>query len=160
MGYSIKEIIDIAVGFEEAGHDFYTRCIEKFKDENIREIFSFMAKEELNHKKTFKSMSKSNESSAGIFTDEYFLYIKAIGGGRVFGKEDIGQIADSINTPAEAVQKAFMDEKNSILFYSELKKMYREGSEEIKLLDEILEEERKHVITLVDIMEKMQLKSQ
>ena len=38
MGYSIKEIIDIAIGIEEAGHEFYRKCSEKFNDDKMKEL--------------------------------------------------------------------------------------------------------------------------
>ncbi|MCP4134231.1 MAG: ferritin family protein [bacterium] len=169
MSYSIKEIIDIAIGLEDAGIQFYTKCAKKFEDiggkdgegedKNIKMIFTFLAKEEIVHKQMFESMLEKYDTADGEFTEEYFLYMKSIGGSRVFADKNrnIDQILDSINTPAEAVKKAFMDEKEAILFYTEVKGLYTDNSEAQGILDKIIEEERKHVLTLSELMEMINL---
>ena len=157
MTYSITEIIDIAIGLEEAGYTFYIQCSQKFKDEYINNIFSFLAEEELNHKKTFESFPLPNLNKDGIFTDEYYLYLKSLTNNKIFGdpnnKNDIG----IISKPVDAIKKAFHDEKESILFYSELKELFQGDSETLSLLQSIIEEERKHILTLQELIETIKL---
>lgn len=153
MSYSIKEIIDIAIGTEEAGYEFYTKCSEKFDKDNIKETFVFLAKEELGHIKGFNSMKKNEENESGIFNDDYFQYLKAIGGGSIFSVKKIDDVMKSIKTPEDAINKAFNDEKAAILFYSEIKTLYKEDSEKAILLEKIINEERKHVRKLIELME-------
>jgi len=160
MKYTIKEIIDIAVGIEETGCDIYTRCAVLFKDTAIRDVFDFLAREELEHKKLFQSLIGAGEPE-GLFTEEYFAYLKAIGSGRIFEKQvmDIDRIIAGIAGPTDAVKHAFLTEKESILFYDEMKRLYEKDRNTTSLLDRIIEEERKHVAILLDLLEKTRLSS-
>jgi len=157
MEYSIKEIIDIAVGLEVSGYEFYIKCSEKFKEPELSSLFTILAGEELIHKETFIEMGKTADNSKGIYNEEYFRYLKAIGGGKVFGEKNIkiDDIVDSIHTPADAITKAFHDEKESILFYSEIKVLYNKNPEISELLDNIIEEERTHIIKLSELLESL-----
>jgi len=149
--YSINEILDIAVELEEAGYEFYAKCIDKFDDRVIKDLFTFLADEELVHKKLFLSMKSENESGSGVFTEEYFLYMKSIGGGKIFSDENDRNFLQ-IETVEDALKKAFHDEKESILLYSELKSNYSGDFEALALLDRIIAEERNHVMKLYDTM--------
>ncbi len=160
MPYSIKEIIDIAVGIEVAGYDFYTRCADKFRDPAISDVFNFLAREEQEHKKLFQSLGGADKPE-GLFPEEYFSYLKAIGGGRIFEKQDLtmDQIISGIAAPTDAVRHAFGTEKESILFYDEMKTLFVKDMQTTSLLDRIIGEERKHVATLLDLLEKIRLTS-
>ena len=152
--YSINEILDIAVELEEAGYDFYTRCIDKFDDPVFKDLFRFLADEEANHKEYFLSM-KSDDTAGGVFTEEYYLYMKSIGGGKIFSRET-EKAFDEITSIEEALKKAFHDEKESILLYSELKGHYDHDPAALELLDKIIAEERSHVMKLYDTMKYVQ----
>ncbi len=160
MKYSVKEILDIAIGIEETGYEFYTRCAVLFKDAGMRDVFDFLAREEQEHKKIFQSLIGSDEPD-GLFTEEYFAYLKAIGGARIFENKaaDIGRVVAGIADPVDAVKHAFGTEKESILFYDEMKRLFENDRKTAALLDRIIEEERKHVALLLDLLEKIRLSS-
>ncbi|MBN2160093.1 MAG: ferritin family protein [Spirochaetes bacterium] len=155
MEYTIKEIIDIAVGIEETGHDLYSAAAKKFKDHGISDVFDFLAGEELAHKKLFQTFMDRDDEK-GAFTEEYFAYLKAIGAPRVFegSRKDTDALLRGMATPMEVIQFAFSAEKESILLYTEMKELYREGGDTRSLLDKIISEEKKHVLTLLDLAEK------
>ncbi len=156
MSYTIKEIIDIAIGMENAGYTFYTKISEKFEDQKIKDLFSFLAKQELDHKKKFENLLSDIDSVEGDFNEEYYLYLKAIGGGKVYpGNTDFDEEISKITTPVEALQKGFSDEKEAILFYGEIKKIYKTNDEITKIIDAIIDEERKHALALWDLKEKL-----
>jgi rubrerythrin len=160
MPYTIKELIDIAIGIEKAGYEFYSGCVDKFKELSIRDIFDFLAREELEHERLFQSFHEKSDT-AGLYNEEYYAYLRAIGGGRIFDSqlESIETILSGITTPMDALKHAFSAEKDSILFYSELKELFTKDRDTTLLLDRIINEERKHVSTILDIIEKLKLTS-
>lgn len=159
MNYSLREIIDIAIGIEEAGNKYYTLCATRFADAGISDTFSYLAREELVHRDHFQSLRQGPDVSVGQLSEEYYSYLKIIGGHNIFEKRkrNIEEFLNDIGTPLEAVRIAFDVEKTSIVLYSEMKELYRNNSEIISLLDTILEEERKHVTTLYDLTKNLRL---
>lgn len=157
MAHTIKEIIDIAVGIEETGYEFYTSCAGQLKDPATSDAFEFLAKEELVHKDLFLSLRDNDQETSRPNAEEYYRYLRAIGGEGIFEKHklDINRISSDITAPMAAIKKAFILEKESILFYSEMKQLYGEDREPIELIDKIIAEERKHVAVLYDLSQKI-----
>ncbi len=160
MPYTIKEIIDIAIGIEQSGYEFYSGCVGKFKDPSVRDTFEFLAREELEHQRLFESFHGDTET-AGLYNEEYYAYLRAIGGGRIFDsqQESIPRLLAELSTPMDALKHAFSAEKDSILFYSELKELFTKDRDTTLMLDRIINEERKHVSTILEVLEKLRLTS-
>lgn len=156
--YSTKELIDIAIGIEETGFYFYSTFKNKLKDESFKKIFQFLADEELRHKDVFSGMLKELKDTQGLFTEEYYSYLKAIGTTRVFSnKDDIDKIAPSLHQPLDIIKIAMDAERDSIVWYSELKEIYRDDVKSKDILERLINEERKHVLTLLDLKEKLSM---
>jgi rubrerythrin len=161
MKFSTKEVIDIAVAIEESGYYFYSTCRTRFQDEAFRELFGFLAEEELRHKELFVNMLSSPVAVQGVFTDEYFQYLKAIADSRVFrNKADVDSIVKGLDSLGDAFRIALTAEKDSILWYTELQDMYQSIADTHSILGRLINEERKHVITLLDVQEKLGLAGQ
>ncbi len=156
--YSTKELIDIAIGIEETGFYFYSTFKNKLKDEAFKQIFQFLADEELRHKDIFAGMLKELKENDGLFTEEYYSYLKAIGSTRVFANKDhIDTIAPTLHQPLDIIKIAMEAERDSIIWYSELKEVYRNDNKAKDLLERLINEERKHVLTLLDLKEKLSM---
>lgn len=158
MAYSLREIIDIAIKLEEAGHDFYEECYRHFKDPVITDTFSFLAREELVHRNLFQSFQwRPDAVEEGIFNEEYHAYVRSIGGGIVFDRHapHIREIVRGIETPLDAIRHAFVAEKDSILLYDEIQRLYPEHHAASDMLGRIIAEEHRHVLTLYDLADKM-----
>lgn len=156
MRFSAKEIIDTAIEIEDLGYHFYKKFSAKFKDNKIKEIFTLLADQEMEHKLTFQNILSELKDARGVFTEEYYQYLKAITQhDRVFKSiKDIDKAVKDIDSPSTVLSLALEAEKNSILFYSEIKDLYSADKEPADVLKKIIEEERKHVLTIVDLKEK------
>jgi rubrerythrin len=159
MAYSLNEIIDIAIAIEETGYGFYMECSSGFKDPLIKDVFEFLAKEELTHKQTFQSFRDEDYGKEGVLNEEYYMYLKAIGGSKIFEErgKNVGKTISETTTPMDAIKEALVLEKESILFYTEMKELYRGGKKPTRLINAIIAEERKHVATLYDLSQKMKV---
>jgi len=156
--YSTKELIDIAMGIEETGYYFYSTLKSKFKDESFQQMFQFLADEELRHKDIFSNMLKGLNDTQGVFTEEYYTYLKAIGTTRVFSNSnDVDTIAPTLNQPLDIIKIAMDAERDSIVWYSELKEIYRNDTRSKDILERLINEERKHVLILLDLKEKLSM---
>ncbi|HOD16653.1 MAG TPA: ferritin family protein [Spirochaetota bacterium] len=158
MAYSIKEIIDIAIKLEDTGHDFYKECGRHFKEPAVIDVFSFLAREELVHRDLFQSFQwRPDAVDEGIFNDDYYAYLRAVGGGLVFDRHtsNIRDFVRAIETPLDAIKHAFIAEKESILLYKEMKRLYPKHHATADMLERIIAEERKHVLTLYDLADKL-----
>ncbi len=154
MKYSAKEIIDMAVELEKTGSYFYSKCSEKFeKDSELKGLFHFLADEELEHQKIFTSMLNDLKDSAGNFTDEYYEYLSALISGRIFRNiEAVAEFINEIEDVIDAFHAAIQAEKDSVLFYSEIKSMYEANAGAQIILDKLINAERSHLVKLNDML--------
>jgi rubrerythrin len=153
--YSLKEILDLAVQMEQAGYDFYTASGEKFAGEIYHETFTFLAEQEKSHKRKFEEMLKHINDIKSEHNEDYYRYMKSLGGDRIFKRTDLKETFKFVNTPQDALLKGMDDEKNSIFFYNEIKRAYSKDSKETDVLDEIIAEERSHIMKLALIHSKL-----
>jgi rubrerythrin len=158
MAYSLKEIVDIAVGLEDAGREFYEECGRFFKDAGMKDTFEFLAREEQVHKELFQAFQwREGSFDRGNFNDEYFAYLRAVGGGQVFDRHMVNMrdLVHGMTTPLDAIKRAFIAEKDSILLYAEMMRLYPGHHAAADMLERIIAEERKHILTLYDLTEKI-----
>ena len=158
MAFSLKEIVDIAVGLEDAGHEFYEECGRFFTDEGMKDTFAFLAREELIHKELFQAFQwREDAIDNGLFNDEYFGYLRAVGGGQIFDRHvvNIRELVHGMTSPLDAIKRAFIAEKDSILFYSEMRRLYPERHAASDMIGRIIAEEHKHVLTLYELTDKI-----
>jgi len=158
MAFTPREIINIAIGIEEAGYEFYTQSGGRFDDPTVKDVFDFLAREELAHKEIFRSLLQQEDLDVKI-PEGRAAYLRAVRDIRAFGgnKLDLDHILSGIKMPQDAIKHAFNAEKESLLFYSEMKELYPADRKTTSLLDRIIAEEKKHVITLVNLAEKIRL---
>ena len=150
MKFSIKEIIDMAVELEKTGGHFYTECAAKFgKNDRLKELVQFLASEEAENEKIFKSMLEGIGEPEGNFTDEYYEYLSALISGRIFSSSSaVDSFVEDIADHTDALYAAIQAEKDSILFYSELKEMYEGDPDKASVVSRLIEAERTHLIKL------------
>jgi len=144
--FSGSDIIEIAVEIEKNGYDFYTRLTRQLRDAKAREAFAFMADEEKKHIEDFKNILGAviKYDPCEAYPQEYFSYLNSIASEYVFTKKDeLKERMANIGTDKEAIDFSLGLEKDSILFYEEMKKIVPEKDK--ALIDSIISQEKGHV---------------
>ncbi|MBP8178560.1 MAG: rubrerythrin, partial [Spirochaetes bacterium] len=59
--------------------------------------------------------------------------------------------------PLDIIKIAMDSERDSIVWYSELKEIYRNDTKSKDILERLINEERKHVLILLDLKEKLSM---
>jgi len=149
--FNSSEIYQFAIKIEENGEKFYRRMTEKLDNQNVKGLFTFLANEELNHKKSFEEMLSKFEDYTPVesYPGEYFAYLKAYADNLVFGfnkfDDDISKIEDVVS----AVQFAIGKELDTIMYFQEMKNIVPKS--ELNRINAIINEERKHVVKLSEL---------
>ncbi len=154
--FTAVEVITMAVEAEINGLAFYQAMASKAKDEQARNIFAFLAEEEAEHKNTFQALLVDFAPISMSHTDEaeYHNYLNAFVSTRIFNSDvSIDALVQNITSDVEAVDIAIQTEKDSILFYYELREQVQ--SEGRKNINEIIKEEKTHLARLAQLREAL-----
>jgi len=154
--FTVSEIVTMAVEAEKNGFAFYQAMANRAIDEKTRNIFAFLAEEEAEHENTFQQLLNKLSPIEMSHTDEaeYCNYLNAFTSTRIFNASvDIDQLVQSITSDIEAVDIALNIEKESILFYYELRE--QESGEGRESIDEIIREEKNHLTRLAQLKEAL-----
>ena len=149
--FNSSEIYQFAIKIEENGEKFYRQMTEKLDDPKVKDLFTFLANEEVDHKRTFEKMLSKFEDYTPVesYPGEYFAYLKAYADNLVFGfnrfDDDISKIEDAVS----AVQFAIGKELDTIMYFQEMKNIVPKS--ELNRINAIINEERKHVVKLSEI---------
>jgi len=152
--FKAGDIFQFAIRIEEDGEKYYREIARKVKDEDVKELFVYLAGEEVKHKKLFSDMLKGIEhyEPAESFPEEYFQYLKAYADNVIFNrdklKNEVSQVVDALS----AAEFGMRREQESILYYQDIKNIIPEN--DVAPVEKIIEEERKHFLKLVEIRSK------
>lgn len=143
---SVSESIEFAVHIEANGYKFYVEAIKKLNDSRVREIFQYLADEEFKHEATFKNMLKDVASYTPheSYPGEYKAYLKDFIKSHALGNKDaLKSKIDAMKNADDAVKTALEFEKDSIVFFTMVKKYVGPDGEDI--VDKIINEELAHI---------------
>jgi rubrerythrin len=138
------EFIEIALAIEENGLAFYTSIASKAVTPEAKKLFQFLADQEREHARIFQNLLSvvSVEVPAEGYAGEYESYMRSLADGHVFvARED--SLAQQTRSLHKAIEVGMRAEKDSILFYSEMKSHI--PPEDYPVLDTIITEEKKHL---------------
>lgn len=150
-----NDIVEMGIQIEKNGKEYYEEVFKCSKSVKAKEIFSYLGKEEIEHIGYFEKLlaTTGTEEVAESYPGEYYDYMEHLSALHVFTKDGKGkEVACEIKTDKEALQAAVGFEKDSILFYYEMKNFVREKDK--KILEEIIKEEQSHLSKLMDILKK------
>ena len=154
--FSASEVIEMGIEIEKNGRDFYNGVAQVSNNPQAVKIFRYLAGEEEKHIDRFKYILREvkNYEPTEAYPDEYFAYLKVLSEGHIFTKEKTGsKIAETIKTDSDAIEMGIGFEKDSILFYHEIKRVVLEDEE--KIIDKLIGEEQNHLIKLAELKEQL-----
>lgn len=154
--FSAGDIFQFAMRIEEYGEIFYHKAALNAENEEVSRIFNRLADEEAKHKTIFQDLySKVKDNRpAESYPGEYMANLRAFLDGKViFIKESQEKELAIIKDTAFAIDFAIQRELDSILYYQESKQFVHENQQ--KLIDDIINEERKHFAVLSDLKKSL-----
>lgn len=150
--FSGRELIEIAIGIEKNGATFYNSLAGSTKNPEAKGTYKYLADQEKEHAGVFQRMlgSVGEYKPPETYTEEYNLYLKALIDSLVFTDDKVTlEMAKKVKSDAEAIQVGVGAEKDSILFYMEVKELVRPA--ERKVVRKIIDEEKSHLRQLTGI---------
>jgi rubrerythrin len=154
--FSACEVVELGIQIEKNGRDFSKSLVGLDVKENIKNIFRNLAAAEEDHIKAFRDIFNASCSYApeGAYPEEYFSYMNSLASEYVFTKSGEGEKAASrVESCAQGLDMGISFEKDSILFYQEMKKFV--APEERGKIDRLIDAEKEHMNTLVQMKEAM-----
>lgn len=159
--FNAEEAFEVAIQIEKNGAAFYRKAASLQKEEANKTFLETIARMEDRHMAGFEAMKHTLsdiEKTQTVFDpkDELFLYLKAMAddhGGE--GNPDAAEQLTGEETMPQIIQTAIELEKESILFYIGLKDMVPEKLGR-KKIDDIIDEEKKHVVQLSGFLKSTQ----
>ena len=145
ISFSGNEILSIAIDIERRGIAFYDVMAKSAEDERVRLVFQRLVDMEHQHIQTFRDMlAESGENRTQQYSGEEAGYLAALADSAVFSDDDItSEMVTRLDSDTEALELAARLEKDSILFYYQMKDIL--PAKEQPLVDSIIAEEKSHL---------------
>ena len=150
------EIINLAIDIERRGIAFYDIMARTAENDATREAFRYLVEVERGHVRTFQNMlgDVGKPQLSKDYTQANAIYLQALADSAVF-TEDMatGETAAQVASDIGALELGISAERDSILFYYELRDMLAEplGSE----INKIINEEKIHLSQLFDLKARL-----
>ncbi len=146
--YSINEIMEMAVQTETLGYQFYTNMADKFKkDAELAALFTTLASKEKAHERTFTNLKDTvaKNGTEPVQWEEVTPYLRAFVESEFFlGKGKSLPTMDHLRTVQDAVKFALGFEKETLLYFMELRSIVKEKA----VMDGVIDEEKSHIVWL------------
>jgi rubrerythrin len=142
--FTAREIFDIAIRLEHNGEQLYRQALDYVTDESLREMLIWLADQEVSHCNRFIEMKNSIKPGADELWAEQMgaAILRGAIEHRAFSLEEVD--FKSIQDEAELMRVAIEFEEDGVTFYQIIRSFVTDP-EPIKHIDEIIEEECKHV---------------
>ena len=140
------EIIEIAMRLEERGETFYNAAAGKAASANVKALFKDLAIQEQHHRHAFQQMGRGVVEL--VLTDELWdhfqAYTNALLQQSFFAKPE-GALSQSVEAmdEREALQAALSFEKETLLFFHELREVVKGTGRQV--VERIVQEEKQHI---------------
>ena len=144
--FSAAEMVDLAVQLEQNGQVFYQEAANHARQEDVKHLLDFLAKEEQRHEAAFRSMQpeESEHRPAQEYPGQKSAFIQALLEERLLpAGEVVERVLPGLTSDAEVLDFALSFEKDTLLFYYEMRHMM--GGAHREIMDDILEQEKIHI---------------
>ena len=153
--FTVEEALGIAVRIEKNAQEYYRRASEIVTDIRAKVILKDLALWEVRHETLFRKLEKdvidSKINSSGIMSD-VAGYLAAVADSSIFNITRFDkQLRDLSNDAHTILIEALNREKDSVVFYTLLKKAIP-GDARKEAVDDVITEEISHI---VEIMKKI-----
>lgn len=155
--FKVNEVVGIAVEIERRGERFYLDMAERATDSKVKETLLYLASEEVRHQKVYEellSRLRSVELPPGSGESEYWCYVNdLIDSHFLFDTVQNERLISTATSDQEVVRLAMGFEKESILFFTEMKGLV--PGEEAQLIEGCIQEERTHLRKLGQLLQSV-----
>ena len=155
--FSGQDMLEIAINIERNGEAYYKAAMSSAKESSTKSAFEHLAGEERKHQRTFQSLLSFQppQPLPETYSGEYALYVKSLSDNQVFKDDKIARsMAAKAANDAEAIHIALSAERDSLLFYWEMKSLLR--PDDSPVIDRIMDEERAHIRRLTELERKLE----
>ncbi len=154
--FEVSELVRIAVEDERTGVAFYSRAAEKAQDSGLKSLFADLAGQEKYHQQRFQQMLDNLGGSAPKeqYPGEYMAYLTTLTSERAFPDEETAlSLTDQCEDDEEIIQLASRFERDTLMLMNEMSRLV--GKKDKEVVDEIIREEQKHLVTLAEAMKEL-----
>lgn len=158
IAFSGSELINIAIGIEERGIVFYDIMAKSTENATARGVFQYLADMERTHIRIFQGMlgEVDKYQIPETYAREYATYLQALFDSAVFTDDAItSEMATRASSDIEALELAIGAEKDSILFYYEMKEIMPQQAQ--PMVNKIIAEEKSHLRELSELKKKLEV---
>ena len=156
ISFSGSELINIAIGIERRGIAFYDIMTRSTQNAVARDAFQYLANMERQHIQIFQDMlgEADKYQIPDTHAGEYTAYLQALVDSAVFTDDLVtSEMATRLSSDIEAVELAISAEKDSILFYYEMKGIMPQRAQ--PTVSKIITEEKSHLRQLSELKKKL-----
>lgn len=152
--FKANDIVRAAVEAEKKGQEFYQCLAGRVQDAKIKALFEDLAGEEVEHQKRFQAiLDRLEPIDVPAYSDqeEYNQYFEALINSHMLFSCGWGEfLLDQVHNEQEALKLAMNFERDSLLFFKEMKDFVPEGDR--RIIEQCIDEERRHLTRLRQMM--------
>lgn len=143
--FGLSDVLFIALRIEKNGYAFYADLANSTLKQKLKDVFSYLTKEESKHVDLFKELCKYyrgyflEPSSAVGFN---MTHLDKIGNEHIFVRNTFEEVKRKIAMPVDAINQALVFEEESIKFFEELKEAVRDSH--LEIMRALIKEEEYH----------------
>jgi rubrerythrin len=152
--FSLREVVEMAIRTEKLGHAYYTEFSDRFiNDKDIHDLFVTLADREVTHEVRFGMLRDAIGDETPEGWAEVSEYMRAFVESAFFlGKDRAMAHMQNMRDAQAAVTMAIMFEKETLLYFYGMRDAVADKDRSV--VDEIINEEKKHIVQLVRLKEK------